>query len=92
MNLETIKTELEKNQLGFNLTLLQLSDEDENFLQIGGIFNETNKEMAVEICIKHFLRSVESFKMSTQYNNETTEEMCVAEILNLIESYKIKLQ
>lgn len=88
MNLETIKKELEKNQLGFNVTLVQLSDEDENFLQIGGIYCETNKELAVEICINHFLRSVESLKMSTAYNNETTEEMCVIEILRLIEECK----
>lgn len=88
MNLETIKTELEKNQLGFNLTLLQISDEDEKFLQVGGLYTETNKPLDIEICRIHFDDMFEKFKLLSNYNNETVEEMYIIEILSLIKEIK----
>lgn len=74
MNLDIIKTELES--CGFANVIVRINENDDNDLEIGGIF-DNQEPIELGFCIHHLKQFYNDFKMSTTYNNETLEVFIV---------------
>lgn len=81
MNLETIKTGLENNELGFENVIVVIEG---NNLLISGNINNGKQLSDLTVSLEELEIHFNGFKMSKTYKNQTLEEFIIGCIYHII--------